>query len=431
MSQKNTWKNWAETTICYPSEIIYPESEEEIVQIIERAKKEQKKIRVVGNGHSFTQLVATNSILISLDKWEGIIEIDDNLVTVRSGTNIKNLGELLFQYGLAQENLGDIDVQSIAGAISTGTHGTGIHFGNLATQIEEITFINAQGEKITCSENQEQDIFKAAQVSLGSLGIITRLKLRCVPKYKLELKNVKGNFSDCMKQLENYKKENRNFEFYYFPYTEVVQMKFSNTTEKEVKEGGVMKFLNDIILENGAFKLVSEISRVFPSQSRRVSRLCGSLVGESERCAWSHKVFATARLVRFTEMEYNIPMEHFSDCIHEIKKKIEDTQYDLHFPIENRFVKKDDIWLSPAYERDSAYIAVHMYKGMPYKKYLKDMETIFEKYQGRPHWGKLHFQTPEKLKNSYPMWEQFHNIRKKMDPNGLFMNLYLASIFGE
>ena len=429
MSQ-NTWKNWAETCVCHPEQIQYPRSEEEIVNIIRYASENGKQIRVAGNGHSFTSLVGTDSILVALDNWAGLIGVEGNIAHVKSGSNIKYLGEELFQNGLAQENLGDIDVQSIAGALSTGTHGTGIEFGTLSTQIEELTIINAKGEKITCSEKQNRDIFKAAQVSLGSLGIITEYKLKCVPKYILELRNVKSNITDTLSKLEQYKKENRNFEFYYFPYTETVQLKISNITNKEPKEGGFLRYFNDIILENGAFKLFSEISRIFPSQSRRVSKLIGKLVGETKRNTWSHRVYATSRFVKFTEMEYNIPTEHFEDCILEVKKKIEDTQYDLHFPIECRFVKQDDIWLSPAYQRDSAYIAIHMYKGMPYEKYLKDMEAIFRKYNGRPHWGKLHYQTPDSLKKSYPKWDEFHAIRKEMDPGGIFLNGHMKDIFG-
>ncbi len=431
MSNNKTWTNWAGTAECHPRSFIYPSSEEEIQALVKNAVKEGRGIRIAGNGHSFTKLVETSDLLLSLDKWSGLREVDGSIVEVRSGTNIKVLGEELFKAGLAQENLGDIDVQSIAGAVSTGTHGTGVELGNLATQVTEITFVNGSGELINCSEEKDRDVFKAAQISLGALGIITRMKLRCVPKYKLELKNIKGDFNDCLKNVDKHNKENRNFEFYYFPYTDVVQMKFSNLTDATPKDGGIGSYLNDIILENGAFKVLSEFSRMVPSQSRNVSKLAGKFVGESQRCNWSHRVFATARLVRFTEMEYNIPAESFQECIREIRKKIDDTQYDLHFPIENRFVKGDDIWLSPAYGRDSAYIAIHMYKGMPYEKYFTDMENIFKKYNGRPHWGKMHFQKAGDLAKRYPKWNDFHRIRKAMDPKGVFMNDYLKSIFGE
>lgn len=430
MSQNNTFRNWAETVVCHPEQILKPSSEEGIVAIIRAANQEGKNIRIVGKGHSFSGLVGTDSILIALDNWTGVIRKEGNSVWVKAGSNIKKLGEELFNLGLAQENLGDIDVQSIAGAVSTGTHGTGIEFGNLATQVEEITFINAKGEKITCSESRNHDIFKAAQVSLGCLGVITQMKLRCLPKYVLELKNKKTNITDCLAKLDEYNRENRNFEFYYFPYTETVQMKISNLTNGKPQESGLMGYLNDMVLENGLFKCFSEFSRIMPSRSKGVSKLVAAFVGESKRNTWSHRVYATSRLVRFTEMEYNIPKEAFEECMWEIKKKIEDTQYALHFPIECRFVKGDDIWLSPAYQRDSAYLAVHMYKGMSYEQYFRDMETIFKKYDGRPHWGKMHFQTPDSLKKLYPKWDEFHAIRKEMDPKGIFLNDYLKGIFG-
>ncbi len=431
MSNNKTWTNWAGTAECHPRTFLYPTSEEEIQSIVKEAIKDGHKVRVAGNGHSFTKLVETDSILLSLDKWQGIIEVDGNIVEVRSGTNIKKLGEELFNIGLGQENLGDIDIQSIAGAVSTGTHGTGIHLGNLATQVVEITFVNGKGELITCSEEIERDIFKSAQISIGALGIITRMKIKCTPKYKLELINSKSTFNECLENLESYKTENRNFEFYYFPYSDIVQYKITNITDNEPKEGGIMKYLNDIILENGIFKIMSEISRLIPATSKKISWMVGRFSSEAVRSTWSHQVFATTRLVRFTEMEYNIPAEHFTDCLKELRAKIEKEEYHLHFPLECRFVKGDDIWLSPAYQRDSAYIAVHMYKGMKFRKYFSDMETIFKKYQGRPHWGKLHYLTPMDLEEKYPMWEKFHAVRLQMDPKGIFMNDYLHSIFGK
>ncbi len=425
------WKNWAETVNIQVEDILKPSSEEEMRMIIQQANQNKKTIRMVGNGHSFSDLIKTNSLLVSMDNWSGLLDVDskNKIARIKSGSNIKTVGEWLFDNGLAQENLGDIDVQSIAGAFSTGTHGTGISFGTLSTQIKQLTFINGLGQKITCSEEENKEIFKAAQVSLGALGMITEYEIQCQEKYVLELKNIKGNLYNCLENLEKYKSENRNFEFYYFPFTDIVQMKFSNITDKEAKSGGIGQYLNDIILENGALKVVSEISRIFPSQSRRVSKLCGALVGESQRCTWSHQVFATARWVKFTEMEYNIPTEHFSDCLLEIKEKIEAEHYDLHFPIECRFVKQDDIYLSPAYQRDSAYIAVHMYKGMPHEKYFNDIENIFKKYNGRPHWGKMHTRTANDLKELYPKWNDFLKIRKEMDPNGIFLNPHLKELF--
>ncbi len=430
MDNAITWTNWAGTAECQPHSFLYPTSEEEIQEIIKDAVRNNKKVRVAGKGHSFTKLIETNSILISLDKWSGVIEVEGEIVEVRAGTNLKYLGGQLYNLGLAMENLGDIDVQSLAGAFSTGTHGTGIEFGTLSTQLVELTLVNGKGELITCSETQNREIFKAAQISIGAIGVITRMKLRCIPKYKLELINKKADFKECLSKLNQYNQENRNFEFYYFPYTETVQMKIANVTDKNPKKGGIMKYLNDMVLENGIFKLMSEVSRIIPSKSKSISKLVALFVGESKKNTWSHEVYATTRLVRFTEMEYNIPREHFEKCILEIKQKIEEMQYELHFPIECRFVKADDIWLSPAYQRESAYIAVHMYKGMPFEEYFKDMEDIFKKYDGRPHWGKLHKLNSQELKARYPKWDAFHSVRKQMDPQGLFMNDYLNSIFG-
>ncbi|GHO42722.1 D-arabinono-1,4-lactone oxidase [Ktedonospora formicarum] len=428
------WHNWSGSVTGHPKNFAQPQSVEELRQIVQQTAKAGGQLRVVGAGHSFTPLVQTDDTLLSLDNWQGIehIEKDENqhdIVTVRAGTRLNHLGKLLHANGLAQENLGDIDVQSIAGAISTGTHGTGVGFGTIATQVVGLTLITAQGEELECSSEQNPDIFQAAQVSLGSLGVLARIKLRTVPSKRLHYRSQRETLTTCLENLERYKQENSHFEFYLFPHTQWVQTKFARETEAAPNAGGnIWSTLNQVVLENWLYGLLSESCRLFPRLTPTVSHISALGISNVDEVDYSHLVFATPRWVRFQEMEYNIPAEHFTTVLNEIHQCIEKNKFQVHFPIECRFVREDGIWLSPAYQRNSAYIAVHMYRGMPYKEYFQAIEEIFQRYQGRPHWGKMHTLTADRLATLYPRWDDFLNIRAQLDPDGVFLNPYLRSL---
>jgi FAD-linked oxidoreductase len=432
-NKSTNWSNWSGSVECNPIEIKTPSTLEEIQAIVKNCAAQKSTIRMVGSGHSFTKLVETNNIIISLDNFQGLESIDksNNQATVLAGTKLKLLGEELLKNGMAQKNLGDIDVQSIAGAASTGTHGTGPTLGSVSTQIIEITLITAKGDVIVCSENENKEIFKAAQVSLGTLGIVTKIKLQLVPAYKLKYVRTKASFDDVLTNLERHKTENRNFEFYWFPHTNGVQLKTLNITEEEPTKSSAMKYFNDMILENGVFKVLSELCRVFPSLCKTVSKISAAGVSTGMDINYSNRIYATPRLVKFQEMEYNLPAEHGIEVLKEMRDSINKNNFRVHFPVEVRFVKADDMYLSPAYQRDSIYIAVHMYKGMEYKTYFDAMETIFKKYNGRPHWGKMHTRTAKELSQLYPMWSKFQEIRTQLDPDGLFMNDYTKKLMIE
>jgi len=426
------WRNWSGHVACNPSELSYPETEDQVTEIVQKAIRNNQKIRIVGKGHSFSPLVATNDILVSLDKLSGLIKINEaqNEATVWAGTQIKQLGELLFQHGLAQENLGDIDVQSIAGATATGTHGTGITFGNIATQITGMSLVNGKGELIHISKTENAEWLDAARISLGTLGIITRISIRCSPAYNLKIVLKKTSWEETINNIERLNSENRNFEYYSFPYSETVQHRITNLTTDKAQKDGIVRYFNDVIMENAFFWVLCEMTRLMPSMSRRMSRFIGSAAVVTTKINHSHKIFATVRNVKFNEMEYNIPIAAYKDCVKDIKALFTKEKYQVHFPVEHRFVQGDDIWLSPAYKRDSAYIAVHMYKGMPYKKYFEDMEALFRSYDGRPHWGKMHTKQCDTFEQIYPKWNDFKKIRQQLDPNQVFLNDYLKGVFG-
>ena len=429
--QVERWSNWSGSVKCTPLQVVEPRNIEELARMIGQYGRDGRHVRVVGSGHSFTPLVQTNDVLVSLEQMQGIEAIDTSrgTATVWGGTWLRNLGNALFEHGLAQENLGDIDEQSISGAISTGTHGTGVRFGSLSTQVEGITLVTASGEILECSPESDPDIFKAAQVSLGTLGIIAKLKLRVVPTKRMHFQAHRARLSDCIANLERYKQENSHFELFWFPYTQWVQAKFINETPAPETTGSLWGNFNKIVLENGVFWLLSESCRLLPSLSKTVCHISGRSIANVDEINYSHRLFTTPRAVRFQEMEYNIPTEHTSAVITEIQECIEQHQFKVNFPLECRFVHADDIWLSPAYQRDSTYIAVHMYRGMPYKPYFRHIEEIFKRYQGRPHWGKIHTRSAADLAELYPRWHDFRRIRAALDPQGIFLNDYLRELF--
>ncbi len=424
-------ENWSDSVKSTPRQVVKPISIDELAHLMKMYGRDERHVRVVGAGHSFTPIAQTDDILMSLENLQGVTHVnaEQNTVMVRGGTWLKNLGDDLFKRGLAQENLGDINVQSIAGAISTGTHGTGIAYGSLATQVEGFTLITADGERLECSAEQNADIFKAAQVSLGTLGIIAEVKLRVVPAKRLHFKSHRESLEQCVTNIEHYKQENDHFEFYWFPYTKWVQTKFLNQTTEPPSKSSLWGNFNKIVLENGVYWLLSKWNRRLPQSSKVISNISAQGIAPVDEVNYSHLLFSTPRAVRFQEMEYNIPVEHFSTVLAEIEACVERNRFEVHFPIECRFVHADDIWLSPAYQREAAYIAVHMYRGMPYKAYFEAIEAIFRRYQGRPHWGKMHTQTAQSLAKLYPRWHDFRRVRSSLDPKGIFLNEYLTALF--
>lgn len=425
-------KNWSGNQKWNPENILYPSTEEEIQKIVLRALEDNKQIRTIGSGHSFTPLSVTDSIVMSLDQYQGLVYVDHERkqATVRAGTKLHMVNELLAKEGLALENMGDINIQSLAGALSTGTHGTGIGFGNLSTQIVGMKWINGLGEVVVCSESENKDWLSAARVSLGVLGVITEITLRCVPAYRLELRIGKEKIDSIFENLDEILKTTRNFEFYWFLNTSWTMTKHLNVTDKPAETAGWKDYLQEKLLENHIFKLLCDTSVWIPSTSCRLNRIAAATIDDYRKVDHSFNVFSTSRLVRFNEMEYNVPLEAYQEVKKEIMQWVNRNIRNVVFPMENRFVKGDDIWLSPAYQRDSAYIAVHMYHKKSYQDYFSGIEDIFRAYDGRPHWGKIHTLEANELRDCYDHFDQFNQLRTQMDPEGVFLSPYMKSILG-
>jgi FAD-linked oxidoreductase len=427
------FQNWSGSVAFTPAALRRPGDEAGIAAVVREARERGLGLRVAGAGHSFTPLVQTEGLLVSLDGWRGLEAVDAPglTATARAGTSLRHLGALLHGHGLAQLNLGDIDEQSIAGAISTGTHGTGAALGGVATQVTGLRLVTAAGELLECSEQREPTIFKAAQVSLGALGVISAVTLRLAPAYRLCYRWRRERLGAVLEQIGALGRAHRHVEFFWVPHTDRVMLKTMDATDEPARPRGRLRATQEYALENGAFWLLCELCRAWPGLSPRVARLMAAMIGSGENLDHSHRIFATPRLVRFNEMEYSLPAAELGPALLAIDREIRRRGVAIHFPLECRLVAGDDIPLSPAYGRDSAYVAAHVYRGAPYRDYFALVEPILQGLGGRPHWGKHHTMPAAQLRARYPRWDEFQRVRRGLDPQGLFLNPYLRSIFGE
>ena len=426
------WKNWSGYVECPGTPLLTPGSVGELAAVLADAAREGRPVRVVGAGHSFSPLVASDGVIVSLDRLQGIVDVDaaTNVARVHAGTRLHALGAALARRGLAMENLGDINVQSIAGATSTGTHGTGLGFGNLATQIAALRFVTADGREVVASPGENPELFAGGRIALGSLGVLTEVSLRLVPAYRLRLERGRMDLEDCLAQADALVAANRQFEFYWLPHTETVLTKKWNVTDAPVDPSGFGRWVSDVLLENFAFGALCRLGKAVPSLCPPLSRFCASLVSASEQVDAGWSMLSTVRQVRFNEMEWSLPAARGADALREIRALIARREFPLMFPLEYRWVRGDDLWLSPNHGRDSVHISVHQLVGMPFQRYFDAVQAICLNHGGRPHWGKVHSLKAPQLSRLYPRWDDFLALREKMDPTGLFLTPYLRGLFG-
>jgi len=427
-----TWKNWAGNQIAHPLSIEKPRSDEELLTTVVSARDRGEAVKVVGSGHSFTSIALTQGRLVSLENMTGIVGVDTDAqrVTVKAGTTLADLNVLLDQHGLALANLGDITYQTVAGAVSTGTHGTGRHLTGLAGQITGMRIINGLGQITDTDETQNAEILRLGRVGLGALGAITQVTLQAVPAFRLRAVETPMRVDQLLEEIDTHVDTNDHFEFFWVPHTGWALTKRNNRTEDDVSPQPVVRhWIDKVLIENYGFGAVCAVGRMRPKWIPRLAKALPSSGGR-EYVDTSYKVFASTRLVKFYEMEYSIPRSHVVDALNEVRSMVDSNGHLLNFPVEVRFTKADNMALSTSYGRDSAYIAVHVYKGMDYQPYFRDVEAIMRTYEGRPHWGKLHFRTAPDLAPAYPLFDEFLQLRKRLDPNRVFANEYTDRVLG-
>ncbi|HVV75417.1 MAG TPA: D-arabinono-1,4-lactone oxidase [Mycobacteriales bacterium] len=429
------WHNWGRNQSSYPREVAIPATVDAVALLVERAAEDGRTVKAVGAGHSFTATAVAEDIQLRLDNLAGILSADaeSGLVTVGAGTPLHRLNAELETRGLSMTNLGDIDAQTVAGAISTGTHGTGAKLGGLATQVRGLQLVLADGSTVEVAETSDPELFQAARVGIGAFGIVTAVTLQCEPLFRLTAVEQPMPLQQVLEDFDSLADGNEHFEFYWFPHTDVALTKRNNRPEPG--EPGKQlprwrEWLDDELLSNGVFEAVQRIAYRRPTAIPGFNRLSARALSARTFTDVSHRVFVSPRRVRFREMEYAVPRERLVDVFRSVRSWIESSGEVISFPVEVRVAAADDIWLSTASGRASGYLAVHQWHRVDYEPYFRAVESIAAEVGGRPHWGKLHWLDAATLRERYPHFDDAMKVRDRVDPNRVFSNVYTNQVFG-
>ncbi|MFG2516183.1 D-arabinono-1,4-lactone oxidase [Streptomyces sp. NPDC048584] len=432
-ARNGTWRNWGGNVSVRPAREVAPASVEELAAAVRRAAEDGMPVKAVGTGHSFTSIAATDGLLIRPRLLTGIRRIDRaaGTVTVEAGTPLKRLNLALAREGLSLTNMGDIMEQTVSGATSTGTHGTGRDSASIAAQIRGLELVTADGSVLTCSEKENPDVFAAARIGLGALGVVTAITFAVEPVFLLSAREEPMPFERVCAEFDQLYAENEHFEFYWFPHTGNTNTKRNNRSAGPERPVPPLKgWFEDEFLSNGVFQAANWVGRAVPATVPAIARISSRALSARTYTDIPYKVFTSPRRVRFLEMEYAVPREALVETLRELKAMVDRSPLRVSFPVEVRTAPADDITLSTASGRDSAYIAVHMFKGTPYQGYFTAAERVFTAHEGRPHWGKIHTRDAEYLSRVYPRFGEFVALRDRLDPERRFRNDYLRRVLG-
>lgn len=427
------WTNFAGDQSCTPAGFERPADRDQVAAAIGRAAALNRTVRVAGAGHSFTDAVLTDGVLLSLERMDHVLDIDreTGLVRVEAGITLGALSEVLWDAGLGFANLGDIDVQSLAGAAATGTHGTGAALGNISTALHSVELTLADGSTLEVRAETDSEAWRAARISIGALGVVTAVTLQAVPAFTLDSIESNAPIESTLEDLDELVAENDHFGFFTFPHSDLAMTKVSNRVDAAPRpRPRPVEFFEEVLVTNYAYWGICALGRAQTRLIPALNRLCSRLSGTTRRRDRSYRIFRTPRRVPITEMEYAIPRAHAAEAVRAVRAVAERAQFDVPVPIEVRFVAADDAFLSPAGGRDSCYVAVHQFHGMAWEPYFRAVEDVMVGFDGRPHWGKRHFQTAETLSESYPEWGRFAAVRERLDPEGRFANDYVNRVLG-
>ncbi|MET1017821.1 MAG: D-arabinono-1,4-lactone oxidase [Leifsonia flava] len=429
------WHNWARTEQARPLRVERPRSTAAVQRAVRAAAGSGIRIKAVGSGHSFTGIAVAPGVQLALDDLSGLIgePTASGLASFAAGTRLHEIPRLLAPYGLAMANLGDIDRQSISGAISTGTHGTGTRFGGLAGQVRGVTLVTADGELLRIDEQENSELLPAVSLGLGALGILAEVTIACVPRFLLEAVEQPEPLADVLDTIAERAASADHFEFFWFPHTGTALTKTNRRipgTTGRKPQPLLSRWADETLLANTLYRATCLVGTVLPSAIPSMNRVAEQLSGNRRFTDHSHLVFTTRRTVRFREMEYAVAAAHVPAVLREIDALIARKSWRISFPVEVRFAAADDLWLSPASAQETGYIAVHRYHRETPTEYFAAVESIFRDFGGRPHWGKIHTQDASSLSGLYPRFGDFVALRDRFDPRRLFSNPYLDRVLG-
>jgi len=423
------WRNWAGNQRTDPVRTVAAHDTGEVVAAVKDAARDGLRLKAIGSGHSFTAIAVPDDVAVRAPSDPRLLQVDaTGLATVPAGMTLRTLNPLLWARGWALPNLGDIDAQTVAGAIATGTHGTGARHRGLADQVRALELVTADGAVRSCSPSENADVFAAARVGLGALGILVSVTLQTVAAFRLHAIEAARPLEGA---LELFDGEDDHVEFYWFPHTDVAATKRNNPTDADgPTRGRVSEWVGDELIGNGAFALVSRLGAAAPSLVPRLNRFAAGQFAHSEYVDRSYRVFTSPRRVRFLEMEYAVPRAALPDAFAGLRRVVQRHGQAVTFPVEVRVAAADDIPLSTAAGRDSAYLAVHVHRSEPHEAYFGAIEAVMRDLDGRPHWGKLHTRTAADLRSAYPGFDAFVALRDRLDPERRFGNAHLERVLG-
>lgn len=432
---ERTWRNWVGNVVAEGVDVLAPASVEDVAQAVLLAGRTGRKVKAAGSGHSFSPIAQPVDLQLQLQRLTGIVSHDSRThrVRVRAGTPLRELNVQLHALGLAMPNLGDFDGQTVSGAIATGTHGTGGRLTGLAGFVRGLELVLADGSVVWYDDLQHPELVPAAAISLGALGVVTELELQCVPAFLLHAHEKPDRLDAVLERLEDMVEEEDQVEIWYFPHTDRVQTKVNTRVDSAQARDPLPRWrvaLDDQLLANTAFEGINRLTTRAPRSIPRVNQVTARLLSERQYTDYSHAVLTTERTVRFRESEFSLPREQVGPALRELRDYFARGTQRVTFPIEVRFAAADDCWLSTSYGRPSAYIAVHQYHQVSEQPYFRDVWSILDSPQARPHWGKMHDLGADELHSRYEKFDDFVALRDRLDPDRVFGNPHLEHLLG-
>lgn len=417
------WSNWSGSVRAAPAAIARPRTEAELARIVARAEK----LRVVGAGHSFMPLCETAGTLLNLSELEGGVEFnaDKSRVWAPAGWSLAELTAALWEEGASLINQGDVNPQTLAGAIATGTHGTGAVLGSLSTAARAFRLILADGSAVTCSESEHAELFQAQRLSLGLLGVVTRIEIDVLPAYHLEEKVESHHIDAVAERWDEMVASNRHAEFFVFPYGDQAIVKTLNPAPSE----GPLKHMTD--MDDRAFRVLCDLCSALPFLTPSLQKLIVRPGIRQRRVGPAYQIFPSDRTVKFEEMEYEMPRAAGWPALREAITWIKQRKLPVTFPFEFRTIAADDIWLSPMSAGPCLSISTHQYANMAWREFFAGVEPLFRAHGGRPHWAKRHTLTAGDVEALYPNAGRFNAVRATYDPGAKFVNAHLSALFVE
>jgi L-gulonolactone oxidase len=432
-TSERVWRSWSGLTTAHPASVLVPASVEEVVDAVVVARRQGLRVKMVGAGHSFTDVAATDGLLLRPDRLTGVTALDRQAgtVTVLAGTRLHDLNATLHRLGLSLHNMGDVDRQTVAGAISTGTHGTGGRRASLSAQVAAVQLVAGDGTLRDASPERDRDLFEAARLGLGAVGVLTAVTFRVEPQFVLEAVEEPATWDAVVTGFDDLIAANEHFEAYWFPHTSRMLTKRNNRTREAARPLARWRaYLDDELLANSVFGLLNRVGDLAPATVPPLNKVAArGLSARTYRDA-PYRVFTSPRRVRFREMEYAVPRQAGMAALREARALIERRGWRIGFPVEIRWAPADDVWLSTASGRETVYLAFHVNARTDHTAYFTEVERLLRTHGGRPHWGKLHTLTAADLVGDYPRLDAFRAVRDRVDPDRLFANTYLERMLG-